>query len=61
MRVHESRILEVTLFETLQKNISSLDSGLLLYDVMRIADEADSHLAQAMAGFTKSRFNEAAA
>jgi len=48
MLVHDSRILEVTLFGTLQKNLSVLDFSLLLPDVMTIADEVDSQLTQAM-------------
>jgi DNA-binding response OmpR family regulator len=52
MLVHDSRILQVTLFGTLQKNLSALDFSLLLPDVMTIADEVDSQLTQAMDGFT---------
>jgi DNA-binding response OmpR family regulator len=48
MLVHDSRILQVTLFETLQSNLSVLDFSLLLPDVMTIADEVDSQLTQAM-------------
>jgi hypothetical protein len=48
MLVHESRILQVTLFGTLQSNLSALDFSLLLPDVMTIADEVDSQLTQAM-------------
>ena len=48
MLVHDSRILQVTLFETLQNNLSALDFSLLLPDVMTIADEVDSQLTQAM-------------
>jgi len=48
MLVHDSRILQVTLFETLQSNLSALDFSLLLPDVMTIADEGDSQLTQAM-------------
>jgi hypothetical protein len=48
MLVHESRILQVTLFETLQNNVSFLDLSLLLSDVMTIADEVDAQLAQSM-------------
>ena len=48
MLVHDSRILQVTLFETLQSNVSALDFSLLLPDVMTIADEVDSQLTQAM-------------
>jgi hypothetical protein len=52
MLIHESRILQVTIFGTLQKNISVLDFTLLLPDVMTIADEVDSQLTQAMESFT---------
>jgi DNA-binding response OmpR family regulator len=53
MLVHDSRILQVTLFGTLQKNLSALDFSLLLPDVMTIADEVDSQLTQAMDGYTR--------
>jgi YesN/AraC family two-component response regulator len=52
MLVHDSRILQVTLFGTLRKNLSALDFSLLLPDVMTIADEVDSQLTQAMEGCT---------
>ncbi len=48
MLVHESRILQVTLFGTLQSNMSVLDFSLLLPDVMTIADEVDAQLTQSM-------------
>jgi DNA-binding response OmpR family regulator len=48
MLVHESRILQVILFGTLQNNLSSLDFSLLLPDVMTIADEVDAQLTQSM-------------
>ena len=51
MLVHDSRILQGILFGTLQKNLSVLDFSLLLPDVMTIADEADSHLTQAMESY----------
>jgi CheY-like chemotaxis protein len=51
MMVQDSRILQVTLFGTLQKNLRALDFSLLLPDVMTIADEVDSQLTQAMEGF----------
>jgi DNA-binding response OmpR family regulator len=53
MLVHESRILQVTLFGTLQNNLSHIDFSLLLPDVMKIADEVDAQLTQAMTGFTE--------
>jgi ActR/RegA family two-component response regulator len=52
MLVHDSRILQVTLFGTLQRNLSALDFSLLLPDVMTIADEVDSQLTQAMQSYT---------
>ena len=53
MLVHESRILQVTLFGTLQSNLSFLDFSLLLPDVMTIADEVDAQLTQSMDGYMK--------
>jgi hypothetical protein len=54
MLIHESRILQVTIFGTLQKNLSLLDIKLLLPDVMTIADEVDSQLTQTMESFTNA-------
>ena len=51
MLVEESRMLEVSIFDTLHKNDQRLDSGFVLLDVMVIADEADSQLAEAMTSF----------
>jgi DNA-binding response OmpR family regulator len=48
MLVNDSRILQVTLFGTLQSNLSALDFSLLLPDVMTIADEVDSQPTQTM-------------
>jgi DNA-binding response OmpR family regulator len=53
MLVHESRILQVTIFGTLQSNMNHLDFSLLLPDVMTIADEVDSQLTQSMESFMK--------
>jgi DNA-binding response OmpR family regulator len=61
MLVHDSRILQVTLFGTLQRNLSVLDFSLLLPDVMTIADEVDSQLTQAMESFTNVAGTAAAA
>jgi len=52
MLIHESRILQVTIFGTLQQNLSVLDFNLLLPDVMTIADEVDSQLTQTMESFS---------
>jgi DNA-binding response OmpR family regulator len=60
MLVHESRILQVTLFGTLQSNLSFLDFSLLLPDVMTIADEVDAQLTQSMESYM-SALQESAA
>jgi hypothetical protein len=52
MLIHESRILQVTIFGTLHANLSMLDFNLLLPDVMIIADEVDAQLTQTMESFT---------
>jgi DNA-binding response OmpR family regulator len=61
MLVHESRILQVTLFGTLQSNLSFLDFSLLLPDVMTIADEVDAQLTQSMDSYMKVMQKSAAA
>jgi CheY-like chemotaxis protein len=54
MAVEESRILQVSIFSTLQNNLRSVDFNSVLLDVMTIADEVDSQLKQAMIGFMES-------
>jgi hypothetical protein len=39
MMVGESRLLQVTIFDTLQQNLGSIDFSVLLIGVMTIADE----------------------
>jgi DNA-binding response OmpR family regulator len=48
MLVEESRILQVCIFHTLQKNLANINFSILLYQVMTIADEVDSQLRQAI-------------
>jgi YesN/AraC family two-component response regulator len=52
MLVEESRILQVTIFHTLQKNLTHINFSVLLYQVMTIADEVDSQLRQAVECYT---------
>jgi hypothetical protein len=52
MLIHESRILQVTIFGTLHKNLAHLDLNMLLPDVMIIADEVDAQLTQTMESFS---------
>jgi DNA-binding response OmpR family regulator len=61
MLVHESRILQVTLFGTLQSNLVFLDFSLLLPDVMTIADEVDAQLTQSMDSYMDAMRAPAAA
>jgi RsbT co-antagonist protein rsbRD N-terminal domain len=61
MLIQESRILQVTIFRTLHKNLSMLDFNLLLPDVMIIADEGDAQLTQTTGAFTKASPKSAAA
>jgi hypothetical protein len=51
MLVAESRILQVSIFQTLQLHVEDTKPGVLLLYVMAIADEVDSQLAQAMKGY----------
>ena len=52
MVVEESRILQVSIFSTLQSNLRSVDFNTVLLDVMTIADEVDLQLKHAMLGFS---------
>ncbi len=54
MLVGESRMLQVSIFETLQANLSRIDFSLVLIGVMTIADEIDSQLTQSMRSFIAS-------
>jgi hypothetical protein len=61
MIVEESRILQVSIFNTLQTNLSTVDFSLLLTDVMTIADEVDSQLKQTIVSFAESAAKTTAA
>jgi DNA-binding response OmpR family regulator len=51
MMVEESRMLQVSIFQTLQENLHRVNFSLVLVGVMEIADEVDSQLAQAMKAY----------
>ena len=51
MIIEESRIVQVSIFHTLEKNLSTVNFSLLLADVMTIADECDSQLKQTISSF----------
>ncbi len=52
MVVEEWRILQVSIFNTIQNNLSKVDFSKLLLDVITIADEVDSQLKQAMLSYS---------
>jgi len=54
MIIEESRILQVSIFNTLQSNLKVVDFSLLLVDVMTIADEVDSQLKQTIVSFSET-------
>jgi hypothetical protein len=56
MLVEESRILQVSIFNTLQNNLRKVNFSAVLLDVITIADEVDSQLKQAMLSFVEPRF-----
>ena len=51
MIVDESRMLQDSIFQTLQLHVEDTEPGVLLLYVMAIADEVDSQLAQAMSSY----------
>jgi DNA-binding response OmpR family regulator len=51
MLVEESRMLQVSIFQTLQNNLYRVNFDGVLEGVMAIADEVDSQLAQTMASY----------
>jgi CheY-like chemotaxis protein len=53
MIVEESRILQMSIFNTLQNNLSRVDFSKVLLDVITIADEVDSQLKQAMLSYVE--------
>ena len=53
MLVQESRILQVCIFETIQRNLAKVDFSLVLPDIMLLADEVDSQLTQSVDSFLK--------
>jgi hypothetical protein len=51
MVVEESRILQVSIFNTLQNSLEGVDFSTVLRDVVVIADEVDSQLKQAVLSY----------
>ena len=61
MIVEESRMLQVSIFQTLQSNLSKVDFSLLLMNVMVVADEVDWQLTQAIRSYLGEQQSLAAA
>jgi DNA-binding response OmpR family regulator len=61
MMVEESRILQVSIFKTLQDNLRSVDFSKVLLEVRTIADEVDCQLKQQILGYMSSRSAKSAA
>ena len=59
--VQESRMLQVCIFETIERNLATVDFTKVLPDIMIIADEVDCQLKQAVDSFLKAQRGEAAA
>jgi len=53
--VQESRILQVCIFETIQRNLGTVDFTGVLPDIMIIADEVDSQLKQTIDSFLRTQ------
>jgi hypothetical protein len=51
MLVEEFRMLQVSIFHSLQKNLINIDYSVLLAGIMTIADEMNLQLSQAMEGY----------
>jgi|HubBroStandDraft_1064217.scaffolds.fasta_scaffold27391_2 DNA-binding response OmpR family regulator len=61
MVVEESRILQISIFKTLQDNLLTVDFSRVLLDVKTIADEVDSQLKQQILGYMNSNSKKSAA
>jgi hypothetical protein len=60
MAVEESRLLQVSIFTVLHKNITQLEFSALLPDVVTIADEVDAQLKEQMLRFMAADVDEKA-
>jgi len=61
MLVEESRMLQVSIFNTLHKNLLNIDYSVLLIGVMTIADEIDFQLSQAIESYAGKTLQTAVA
>jgi hypothetical protein len=61
MIVHEAQLLELSLYETIQRNLARLDFSAVVPNIMLIADEVDSQLTQTIDSFLKDAAGRAVA
>jgi hypothetical protein len=61
MVVEESRLLQLSIFKTLEDNLRSVDFSKVLVDVRTIADEVDWQLKQQILGYMSSKPAKSAA
>ena len=59
MLVEDSRMLQASIFQTLQDNLANIDLSLMLTGIMVIADEIDWQLSQAMTSFMECSMGDA--
>ena len=59
--VQESRLLQVSIFETIERNLTTVDFTSVLPDIMVIADEVDSQLKQTIESFLTMQREQGAA
>jgi CheY-like chemotaxis protein len=59
--LQESRLLQVSIFETIQRNLATVDFTTVLPDIMIIADEVDSQFKQTIASFLTMKGRASAA
>ena len=59
--VQESRLLQVSIFETIQNNLATVNFTKVLPDIMIIADEVDSQLKQTIASFLTAQWEKGTA
>jgi hypothetical protein len=61
MLVEESRLLQASIFDTLQRNLATIDLSVLLFDLMAIADELAMQLSHTMESFLSDTYHSATA
>jgi hypothetical protein len=59
MMVEESRMLQVSIFQSLHENLNHIELPLLLPDVMTIANEVDAQLSRAVACYVAESYHDA--